>query len=190
LSEDAAAGRAAGRFGDTKSHPVRHESRDYEPATDPLARSLFALLVLACFAAFFITQRLKHTPTPVQRFERTPTFEPFSPLPERRLEQISFKLASAERVTVAIVDSNLNTVATLLTRYPLPRYKQFSLRWNGRRGGPHGYQLIVRPDGHRITVPRNRGSLAPPGEYRVRVTLLGKGGREIYSPWSFTLEGR
>ena len=30
---------------------------------------MFALLVLACFAAFFLTQRLKHTPTAVQRFQ-------------------------------------------------------------------------------------------------------------------------
>ena len=190
MSDGAAPTRAAGRFPDTKSHSARPESRDYEPATQPLARGLFALLVLACFAAFFITQRLKHTPTPVQRFERTPTFEPFSPQPERRLEQISFKLARAESVTVAIVDSNLNTVATLVSDYPLPRYKQFSLRWNGRRGRAHTSLVTVRANGHRIVAPRNRGALAAPGEYRVRVTLLGTNGREIYSPWSFTLERR
>jgi hypothetical protein len=190
LSEGAPPIRAAGRFGDPECHPARHESRDYEPAGDRLARGLFALLVLACFAAFFITQRLKHTPTPVQRFERTPTFEPRSPQPERRLEQISFKLARAERVTVTIVDSNLSTVATLVSDYPLPRYKQFSLRWNGRRGSARTSLVTFRANGHRIVLPRTRGALAPAGEYRVRVTLLGKNGREIYSPWSFTLEGR
>lgn len=178
MSEAAAAGRAASQAG-----------RDFQPASDPLVRGLFALLVLACFAAFFVTQRLKHTPTAVQRFERTPTFEPLSPLRERRLEQVSFKLASTEAVTVAIVDSNLATVATLVSDYPLQRYKQFSLRWNGRRGPAHGYAVTVRANGHRIVVPHNTGRRAPPGEYRVRVVLLGKG-REIYSPWSFTLEGR
>lgn len=178
MNEPAAAGRAASQAG-----------RDFEPASDPLVRGLFTLLVLACFAAFFITQRLKHTPTAVQRFERTPTFEPSSPLPERRLEQISFKLASAEAVTVQIVDSNLSTVATLVSAYQLPRYKQFSLRWNGRRGTARGYAVMVHANGHRILLPRNTGRRAPPGEYRVRVLLLGKG-REIFSPWSFTLEGR
>jgi hypothetical protein len=156
---------------------------------DRVPGAVFALLVVACFAAFFVTQRLKHTPTAVQRFELTPFFSP-TPGGRLKLEEISFKLSHADEVTVTIVDSSGNDVATLVRDWSVARYKQFSLRWNGRRGRPHGYQLIIRPDGHRITVPRNRGSLAPPGEYRVRVTLLGKGGREIYSPWSFTLEGR
>ena len=44
--------------------------------TDRLARAVFALLVVACFAAFFVTQRLKHTPTAVQAFKLTPFFSP------------------------------------------------------------------------------------------------------------------
>ena len=36
-------------------------------------RRVFAVLVLACFVAFFLTQRLKHTPTAVQRFKLTPS---------------------------------------------------------------------------------------------------------------------
>ena len=39
-----------------------------------LARVVFAVLVVACFVAFALTQRLKHTPTPVQNFERTTAF--------------------------------------------------------------------------------------------------------------------
>ena len=163
----------------------------WDAATDPLARGLFALLVVLCFAAFFVTQRLKHTPTPVTRFERTPTFAPASAQPERRLEKISFKLARAEAVTVSIVDENLNTVATLVRDYPLARYKQFSLRWTGRRGTARGYDSVaVGSNGRRALVPRLPGPLAAPGEYRVLVTLLGRGGRAVYSPWSFTLERR
>src|SRR5262249_17884676 len=45
-------------------------------ATDRVARAVFALLVAACFAAFFVTQRLKHTPTAVQMFKLTPFFSP------------------------------------------------------------------------------------------------------------------
>jgi hypothetical protein len=159
------------------------------PEIERLARLVFALLVLACVIAFFLTQRLKHTPTDVQRFERTPSFEPESSSAARRQEQISFKLANAEAVTVAIVDANLNVVATLVQNYPLPRYKQFSLRWNGRRGTAHTYQHLRLPSGHQILVPLNDGALAPSGEYRVRVDLRGKG-REVFSPWSFTLERR
>jgi hypothetical protein len=156
------------------------------PATDPLVPAVFAVLVVACFAAFFLTQRLKHTPTAIQRFQRTPTFSPRGTDPEAREEHLSFKLASADRVTVAVVDSNLNVVATLLSSYPAPRYKQVSLRWNGRRGTARGMRVVVSESGHRSLLPRNTGPLAPPGEYRVRVTL-SRQGREVLSPWSFTL---
>jgi hypothetical protein len=158
------------------------------PRVDALATAVFALLVAACVGAFFLTQRLKHTPTAVQRFERTPTFSPRSATAEQREEHISFKLAHPDSVTVAIVDSNLNVVATLVRDYPLPRYKQFSLRWNGRRGTAHGYRALISESGHRSVLPRIAGPLAPPGEYRVRVELHGQG-REVLSPWSFTLKG-
>jgi hypothetical protein len=156
------------------------------PSGDPLTAVVFAVLVLACFAAFFVTQRLKHTPTAVQRFERTPTLNPRSSTPEDRQEHISFKLAQADDVTVAIVDSNLDVVATLVSGYPVQSYKQLSLRWNGHRGDARGYRLLVSPSGHRSVLPANDGAPAPPGEYRVRVTLRHQD-REVLSPWSFTL---
>ena len=65
---------------------------------------MFALLVLACFAAFFVTQRLKHTPTAVQDFELTPFFSP-TPAGHVKQERISFKLAQADAVTVTIINS-------------------------------------------------------------------------------------
>jgi hypothetical protein len=150
-------------------------------------RSVFALLVLACLGAFFVTQRLKHTPTPVQQFKRTPRFSPY-PAGHNKLEQISFKLDRAETITVAILDSTGTTVATLLDGYRVARYKQFSLRWNGHRGRAHGHRLGKTPAGHTFLVPRNRGPLAPPGDYRVRITLSGQG-RTVESPWTFTLVG-
>lgn len=158
-----------------------------EPATDPLAAAVFALLVVACFAAFFITQRLKHTPTVVQRFELTPTLNPHSSEPEARQEHISFKLANADRVTVTILDAGEKPVATLVRDHPVPRYKQFSLRWNGRRGEARRYTELVSPTGHHTLVPINTGPLAAPGEYRVRVHL-SEADRQVLSPRSFTLE--
>jgi len=153
-----------------------------------LARIVFALLVVACFAAFFVTQRLKHTPTALQRFERTPTFSPASPSPEARQEKISFKLSHAEAVTVTVIDTKGNTVATLVNDYPVARYKQFSLRWNGRRGTARSYTVLTSASGHQSLLPATRGAPAPAGEYRVRVVLHGQGEREVLSPWSFTLE--
>jgi len=161
--------------------------RGWAPGADPLVRGVFALLVLACLGAFFLTQRLKHTPTPVQDFKRTPRFSPY-PAGHNKLEQISFKLDRAEAVTVSILDGSGVTVATLIDGYRVPRYKQFSLRWNGRRGSAHGYSLRRTPGGRAYLVAHNRGPLSPPGEYRVRVTLRGQG-RSVESPQTFTLVG-
>jgi hypothetical protein len=124
----------------------------------------------------------------VQRFERTPTVDPASAIPEVREEHNSFKLPRADYVTVAIVDSDLNVVATLLRGYPVRRYKQLSLRWNGRRGTASRIVVLVSPTGHRSLLPVTTGAPAPPGEYRVRIELARQG-REEFSPWSFTLAG-
>ncbi|HWX97834.1 MAG TPA: hypothetical protein VNZ01_13415 [Solirubrobacteraceae bacterium] len=154
---------------------------------DPLARAVYALLVIACFAAFFVTQRLKHTPTVVQRFELTPRFSPF-PGGHVKQEAISFRLANADAVTVTIIDANEEVVATLVRDRRLPRYKQFSLRWNGRRGTARHFRTLTTAAGHAVLVPVNEGRLAPAGEYRVKVTLREQS-RKVLSPRSFTLVG-
>ncbi len=161
---------------------------DARGGAEPLARIVFAALVFACFAAFFLTQRLKHSPTAVQRFELLPSFSP-SPASPHKEEQISFKLRNAERVTVAILDARGNVVATLLSAYPAPRYKQLSLRWNGRRGTATGYGTGTTAHGHRYLVPRTIGRIAPPGEYRVRLTL-SRQPNPVLSPRTFTLVRR
>ena len=156
--------------------------------TDGLAKVVFAALVLACFAAFFVTQRLKHTPTAVQKFKLAGRFSPYAPAPHNQ-ESISFKLGHAEAVTVTVVNASGNAVATLFVAHPVVRYKQFSFRWNGRRGSAHGYRVLTSPHGRSILVPRVRGAIAPPGEYRVEVKLV-KQGHTVPSPHSFTLVGR
>jgi hypothetical protein len=154
---------------------------------EPLAAIVFAVLVVACFGAFFLTQRLKHTPTVLQSFERTPTFAPRSSEPERRLEKLSFKISHADEVTVTIIDARGNTVATLVRDYPVQRYKQLSLRWNGRRGAARRYRQLTISSSHRALLPINEGPLAPEAEYRVRVVLREQG-KEVLSPRSFRLE--
>lgn len=157
-------------------------------AVDPLARAVFAALVAACFVAFFITQRLKHSPTAVQQFDLTPYFSP-TRSGRQKQEEISFKLAHAERVTVTIIDSRGDTVATLLRGYPVARYKRLSLRWNGRRGVARSYAVLSTSAGHRYLVPLNTGRLAPGGEYRVRLAL-SRQSNPVLSPRSFTLVAR
>jgi hypothetical protein len=153
--------------------------------TDRLARAVFALLVVACFAAFFLTQRLKHTPTAVQTFKLTPFFSP-TPAGHIKEERISFKVARSDDVTVTIVDSAGADVATLVRRLAVVGYKPLSLRWNGRLGVARRYSVVGVAGGHASILPANRGRLAPPGEYRVRVTLRHRR-RSILSPRSFTL---
>jgi hypothetical protein len=164
--------------------PSRGRARAQGPGADPLARGVFALLVLACLAAFLITQRLKHTPTAVQDFQMTPFFSPY-PSGHIKEAAISFKLEHAERATVTIIDAAGDTVATLVRDRPLVRYKVFSLRWNGRRGVARRHALERSPHGLAIVVPITEGAIAPAGEYRVRVAL----GRHspVYSPQSITL---
>lgn len=156
-------------------------------SSERLARVVFALLVIACFAALLVTQRLKHTPTLVQEFKLTKAIAPFSG-GEAREEHIAFKLAKADEVTVTIESSSGETVATLLRDLPVKRYKIVSLRWNGRRGEAHGHGILRRADGYTTLVPRNRGGFAEPGEYTVRVSLRRED-RSIPSSRTFKLVG-
>jgi hypothetical protein len=157
-------------------------------ATDRVARGVFALLVVACFAAFIVTQRLKHTPTAVQMFKMTPSFSP-SASGAIDQERISFRIARGDEVTVTIVNSDGSEVATLTHEVPVTGYKQFSLRWNGRLGPAHGYRLVSGQHGRVSLLPANLGPLAPAGDYRVRVSLH-KQRRAVLSPRSFTLVRR
>jgi hypothetical protein len=68
----------------------------------------------------------------------------------------------------------------------VPRYKQLSLRWNGRRGTARAVRTRTTPGGRIYLVPQTRGRPAPAGEYRVRLTLSGQS-NPVLSPRSFTL---
>jgi hypothetical protein len=154
------------------------------PSADPLAAVVFATLVLASFAAFAVTQHLKHTPTVVQDFHMTGHFSPRSGA-LHPLEHLSFRIAHSDDVTVAIEDSSGDVVVTLLKDRPLARYTQLSLVWDGRRG-PTGLPTGAGTPRDPL-VPRDHGPLASAGEYRVRVSLRQQN-RTVRSPRTFVLQ--
>jgi len=157
-------------------------------AVEPLARAVFALLVLACIGAFFLTQHLKHSPTAVQEFKLTPFFSPYQRGP-LELEAISFKLQHADEVTVSVIDTSGNVVATLVREEPVARYRTFSLRWNGRRGLARRYEHLSSATGRPLLVALSGGRIAPVGEYRIEVALRHQH-KTVRSPGSFTLVAR
>jgi hypothetical protein len=157
-----------------------------DPGADPrLAAAIFAALVAACFVALIVTQRLKHTPTPVEEFKRSRVVMPASAGPNRE-EHLSFKPTRADHVTVTVENSSGDTVATLVTNLAVDRYRIVSLRWDGHRGVARRYTVIRKADGYTTLVPHNRGAIAPSGEYHLRVNLLGQK-RSVPSPETFKL---
>ena len=167
------------------SHAAAHGLERGEGADGRLAAVVFALLVVGCFAALLVTQRLKHTPTLVQEFKLTNVIAPASS-GESKEEHIAFKLAKADEVTVSIESSSGEEVATLVRDRSVGRYKTLSLRWNGHEGTADGYGVLRRADGYTTLLPRNRGPVAPAGEYSVRVSLR-EADRSVPSTRTFKL---
>jgi hypothetical protein len=132
----------------------------------PLARIVFAALVAATFGAFFVAQRLKHTPRVVVRFQ-APRF--FSPNGDGRLdrEPVRFAVKHTDDVTAEVVDEHDDYVATLFTdRHMVAGQPGPVVRWDGRT---------------------EAGTRARDGLYRVRVGLRREG-RSIVVLHAFTLD--
>jgi hypothetical protein len=191
------------------SAPEQQERAD-DPTTEehspPLRAGavVFGALVLATFAGLFLAQRIKHTPTSVQGFLLRPSsISPEAAQPPAGTsglttahpaseEQLSFRIASNDEVTVAIVSSSGETAATLVKGLPWPRYLRLCLSWNGRRGaGRLSAGVAARRAGAGIcpaepVVSLPASGLAPAGDYRVRVSLR-HARRSVLSPSSFAL---
>jgi hypothetical protein len=116
-----------------------------------LATAVFAVLVIATVAAFFVTQRLKRS-TPVVRAVKTQLF--VSPNGDGRKDRakIRFFLPKADRVTVSITDSHGDEVRRLADRRLERGTHRFN--WNGRDSS---------------------ASILPDGTYYLRVILTGEG---------------
>lgn len=124
-----------------------------DPGAYALARAVFALLVLATAAAFFVTQRLKHSPTVVQQVGVIPFLSPRS-TNHHLSAKISFKIKRADDVTVTILNEAGDDIATLARDRHLAAYTQWAVRWRGQT---------------------DAGAVAPDGVYRIRVRLRKQG---------------
>ncbi len=132
-----------------------------------LAQLVFALLVVATGAAFFLAQELK-TSDPVLLSFRLGS-EAISPNGDGRFERqrITFRLKRSELIDVAVVDQRGDSVRELVSGVQLPAYRTIApLIWNGRD---------------------ENGKVAADGRYRIRVTLRREG-RSLVVPKSFRVD--
>jgi hypothetical protein len=128
------------------------------PSGAVIATGVFALLVVATVAAFFVTTRLKRSAPVVNSI----TFARYlSPNGDGRRDyvDIAFRTKHSDEVTVSVVDDEGDEAATLLEDVELSRGLH-RVRWDGRL---------------------TSGAVAPDGEYRLRVGLRRQG-RTITSP--------
>ncbi len=130
-----------------------------------IAGIAFAVLVVATFAAFFITQRLKREPGVLGQVRATPFF---SPNQDGRFDRarIGFLLKEPDDVTVTVEDHDGQPVRRLARNEPLDAYTQLRLAWDGRD---------------------DDGAKAPDGTYRVRVGLRRQG-RSVVLPRNIDLD--
>jgi hypothetical protein len=144
------------------------------------ARWVFAAMVLACFGAFFLTQRLKHTPTLVQRVTALPFFSY-----QEHQERLSFHTDHNDVITVSVLTSpGGRYVATMRT---LPAAALSSCRSEpGRLARDLAVlrycQIRVSWDG--LTAS---GAMAPVGTYEFSV-YFADDRRAVVPPQTFTID--
>jgi hypothetical protein len=146
----------------------------------PVVRAVFALLVVATIAAFFVTQQLKSEFPLVIRFSAKPKH--FSPNADRYRDvtRVGFDLSEPARVTFSIMDGEGNEVRRLADDRELAGDAKHRFRWDGRDDDglpvPDGvYRMrVVRRDEGRVidSSKRIRVDREPP---RVRIVSAEPG---------------
>jgi hypothetical protein len=116
--------------------------------TRPLVRTVFAVLVIATAAAFFLTQQLKSDEPLVLRFATKPAH--FSPNGDdyRDTTEIGFDITEPASVTFLVVDAEGNEVRRIVGERRVAGDVRHRYRWDGRD---------------------DDGNLVPDGTYRMRV---------------------
>ena len=117
------------------------------------ARAIFALLIVATFSAFFVAQRLKHTPTVLQKVRGDRVFSPNGDGRKDALEA-RFRIKNTDVISVDALDEDDRIVASLVQDRRLRAQTPIAVRWDGRDEG---------------------GERAPDGVYRLQVTLRDEG---------------
>jgi hypothetical protein len=137
--------------------------RSPDPRIETLTRAVFALLVLATFAAFFVTQRLKHSPPFVQAVTAVPYI---TGALHHRSAAITFKLKQADEVTVTVLAPDGAPVDTLASDRRIPAYQQRGFRWYGDIASgapaPNGLYTVrvrLRDEDRTIELTRPTGEL-------------------------------
>src|SRR5215212_213487 len=99
--------------------------------TRPLVRAVFAVLVVATIAAFFLTQQLKGDTPLVLRFATKPAH--FSPNGDayRDSTEIGFDLSEPASVSFMVVDSEGTEVRRILTSRRLAGDAKHRFSWDG-----------------------------------------------------------
>jgi len=135
---------------------------DRFPGVDssPLLRGVFALLVIATVAAFFVTQSLKTDEPVVLRFAVDSPFT-FSPDGDGTQDslRLGFDLSEPAEVSFSLLDEEGNEVRRLVDDRDLAGDTKHRFEWDGRDDG---------------------GKVVPDGEYRMRV-VRRKEGRAVDS---------
>jgi hypothetical protein len=134
----------------------------------PVVRAVFALLVVATIAAFFITQELKSEFPLVIRFAATP--KAISPNGDRfkDVNEVGFDLSEPAEVTFSILDSEGNEVRRLVDNRELAGDTKHRFRWDGR--DDEGVRV---PDGiYRMRVVRRDEGRVIDSSKRIRVDTV------------------
>ena len=133
-------------------------TRITRPAAVPVL--IFAGLVVATFAAFFVTTRLKRSAPVIEQltFRRS-----FSPNGDGRFDTALFalRLRRSDDVTVSIVKRGGDEVRTLAEDVSLSKRRRYRFRWDGRndagrraRDGEYNLRVGLRRQGRTVTSPR------------------------------------
>jgi len=102
------------------------------PMTRPLVRLVFAVLVVATIAAFFVTQQLKGEFPLVIRFAAKPAFISPNGDGKRDTSGVGFDLSESAEVTFSIVDSEGNEVRRIVDAEQRAGDTKHRFRWDGR----------------------------------------------------------
>jgi hypothetical protein len=155
----------------------------------PVVRAVFALIVIATIAAFFVTQQLKSESPLVIRFAAVP--KAISPNGDRFKDvgEVGFDLSEPAQVTFSILDSEGNEVRRIVDNRELAGDTKHRFRWDGRdeegrrvADGRYRMRVVRRDEGRVIdSSKRIRVDTVPPRVELVSATpsVIAPGSAEV-----------